>query len=422
MRLSECIAPAFWPLHRDLAEHLHTHYWLKGGRASSKSSFVAIEIILGMMRTPDANAVVYRRVADTILDSVYATLLWAIDLLGVQEFWRATKSPMQLIYKPTGQVILFRGADDPAKSKSIKFRRGYCAFLWFEELTEFRGMADVRSIMESVVRGANVRQGKKTAILYTYNPPKTSRNWTNESALAPMEDRIVHHSTYLDVPPEWLGEQTIALARDLEKHNPSAYAHEYLGEVTGTGGEVFDNLQLRAPTPEETAGADRVFCGLDFGFAVDPDSFVKWGYDRKRRRLVMLEEYEGARTPTETLAAIVKKGAGAHPVTCDSAEPRMIEELRRRGIAAHAAKKGPDSIEHGMRWLQELSAIIIDPETCPKAAQTFSAYEYAQDKNGDFLPAYPDRDNHSIDATRYALETVSAMRQAKTIKRGELGL
>lgn len=416
-RLTECIGPAFWGLHRDLATHAHTHYWCAGGRASGKSSWISVEIILGIMREPGANAVVYRKVGATLLDSVFAQLLWAIDTLGVSDYWIARKSPMQLIYKPTGQQILFRGADDPAKSKSIKFRRGFCAFLWFEELAEFHGMEDIRSIIQSTIRG-----GHDAAILYSYNPPKTARNWVNESALVPMEGRIVHRSTYKGMPAEWLGEEFLAMARDLEQTNPTAYAHEYLGEVTGTGGQVFDNLQLRAPTEEELAGADRVYCGLDFGFAVDPDSFVKWGYDRKRRRLVLLEEYEGARTPTETLAAIVKQKAGGHPVICDSAEPRMIDELRRRSIIVAPAKKGPDSIEQGMRWLQERAAIIIDPAKCPKAAATFSAYEYAQDKNGDFLPSYPDRDNHSIDATRYALETESAHRVATTTKRRDWGL
>ncbi len=417
MKLSDAICPAFWPLHEDLKAHRHTHYWCKGGRASTKSSWIAIEIVLGMMRTPGANAVVYRKVAATLLDSVFATLMWAVDVLGAADYWRAGKSPMQLTYKPTGQKILFRGADDPAKSKSIKFQRGYCAYLWFEELTEFDGMEDVRSIIQSVIRG-----GHGAAILYSYNPPKTARNWTNEAALRPMESRVIHHSTYLDVPPEWLGEEFLAMAEDLRNSNETAYRHEYLGEVTGTGGQVFDNLEMRAPTREELAGADHTYSGLDFGFAVDPDSYVRWGYDRKRRVLVLLDSYQGARTPTETLAEIVRKGSRGEPVTCDSAEPRMIEELRRRGVRATGAKKGPDSIEHGMRWLQERARIVIDPAKHPAQAAEFAGYEYRQDKNGDFLPAYPDKANHSIDATRYALETEIAQRRATTRKRKDWGL
>lgn len=417
MKLSECISPAFWDLHLDLKAHRHLHYWCDGGRASGKSSWIAIEIILGMMRTPGANAVVYRRVAETLLDSVYAQLIWAIEQLGVEDYWRAYKSPMQLVFLPTGQKILFRGADDPAKSKSIKFQKGYCAYLWFEELAEFPGPEAVRSIIQSVIRG-----GHDAAILYSYNPPKTARNWVNESALQPMEGRIVHHSDYRTMPREWLGEEFLAMAKELHDTNYTAYAHEYLGVVTGTGGQVFDNLQLRKAAPEELAGADRIYCGLDFGFAVDPDAFVKWGYDRKHRRLVLMDEYESARTPTETLAALVRRSAAGRHVTCDSADPRMIDELRRRSVNAIGAKKGPDSVEHGMRWLQELAAIIIDPDACPKAAKEFSAYEYMQDRNGDFLPAYPDRGNHLIDATRYAMETESRQRVAKTMKRRDWGL
>ena len=417
MRLSECICSSFWDLHNDLKEHRHTHYWCKGGRASGKSSWIAVEIILGMMRTPEANAVVYRKVGATLLDSVYANLGWAIDTLGVGDYWRAYKAPMQLIYKPTGQKILFRGADDPAKSKSLKFQKGYCGFLWFEELAEFSGPEDVRSIIQSAIRG-----GHHTAILYSYNPPKTSQNWVNESASEPMEGRIVHHSTYLDMPPEWLGEDFIPIAEQLQETNPQAYAHEYLGEITGTGGQVFDNLQLRPATPDELAAADRVYCGQDFGFAVDPDAFVKWGFDRRRMRLVLLDAYMGSHTPTETLAEFVRKSASGRVVTCDSADPRMINELRRRGISAVGAKKGPDSIEHGLRWLQELGAIIIDPDRFPQVAREFSGYEYLRDRTGNFLPAYPDKDNHSIDATRYAMETESMQRIAITKKRKDWGL
>lgn len=416
-RLTDCIGPAFYTLHNDLKHKGHTHYWCKGGRASGKSSWISLEIILGMMRNAEKNAIVYRKVGATLLDSVFASLLWAVDELGVSEYWTALKSPMQMTYKPTGQKILFRGADDPTKSKSIRFRHGYCGYLWFEELAEFSGPEDIRSIIQSAIRGGN-----SAAIFYSYNPPKTARSWVNEAALEPMDGRIVHESTYLQMPSEWLGDEFLAIADHLRETNPQAYAHEYLGEVTGTGGQVFDNLQLRPATPDELAAADRVYCGQDFGFAVDPDAFVKWGFDRRRMRLVLLDAYMGSHTPTETLAEFVRKSASGRVVTCDSADPRMINELRRRSVNAVGARKGPDSIEHGLRWLQELGAIIIDPDRFPQVAREFSGYEYLRDRTGNFLPAYPDKDNHSIDATRYAMETESMQRIAITKKRKDWGL
>ncbi|MDD3243084.1 MAG: PBSX family phage terminase large subunit [Eubacteriales bacterium] len=256
-------------MHRDIRSHGHTHYWLKGGRGSTKSSFLSLEIVLGMMRDPDACAAVYRRVGVTLQESVYAQLVWAINALGVAAYWRTGKSPMELEYRPTGHKILFRGADDPAKSKSIKLSRGYFKFLWFEELSEFGGMDDIRTITQSVIRG-----GGPVAIFYSYNPPKSAQNWVNAECLVPRPDRLVHHSTYLDVPPEWLGAAFLAEADMLRLTNETAYRHAYLGEVTGTGGQVFDNLRVREIARDERETFARRCNGLDFGFAVDPDALL----------------------------------------------------------------------------------------------------------------------------------------------------
>ena len=146
VRLSEVIAPAFYPVHEDLRRGGHAEYWLSGGRGSGKSSFVSLEILLGLMRDPRAGAIIYRKVADTLRDSVYAQMLWAIDRLGVAEEWQAKISPMELLYRPTGQRVLFRGADDPQKSKGIKLKEGFFKYRWFEELSEFRNRDAIRTI------------------------------------------------------------------------------------------------------------------------------------------------------------------------------------------------------------------------------------------------------------------------------------
>ena len=405
IRMSELLAPVFAPVHTDIRRGGHAEYWLYGGRGSGKSSFVSIEIVLGMMKDPQANALVVRRVAKTLRQSVYEQLCWAIDRLGVDHLWARRLSPMELIYRPTGQRILFIGADDPQKSKGIKVSRGSFKFLWFEELAEFDGMGAVNTITASAVRGDSA------VTFYTYNPPASVANWVNEEALVPREGRMRHHSDYRGMPPEWLGDSFLAEAEALRLSDETAWRHMYLGEVTGTGGQVFENLKLRPVLPEEWHGFP-TYCGLDFGFAADPDAFVRCAYDRKRRRLYVVDEFASTGLLTDRLAREVRARCGPDLTTCDSAEPRSIAQLRALGLRVTAARKGPDSVEHGLKWLQTRWEIVIDPERCPFAAREFAQYEYDRDREDRVLPRYHDHDNHTIDAVRYAMESVSGMRQA----------
>lgn len=399
-------------VHRDVRRGGHSEYWLKGGRGSTKSSFVSIELILQLMKNPQVNAIVYRRVAATLRESVYEQVVWAIDQMNLRPWFTFRLNPLEIRYKPTGQRILFRGADDPTKSKSIKLAKGYFGILWFEELAEFGGVEDIRTIKASIIRG-----GERAITFCSYNPPQTARNWVNKEAITPKDNRMVHSSTYLDVPPEWLGPDFIAEAESLKKSNDRAYRHMYMGEVTGTGGQVFNNLRVRAVSDEELNTIGRCYDGLDFGFAVDPDAFVRWAYDPRLKRIVAVDEFYGSGNTVDGLAGAVNHRTSGAIVRCDSADPRMIAELGRRGVRAVGVKKGPGSVEHGMRWLQSLGEIVVDPKRTPHIAKEFSAYEYATDKNGDFLPAYPDRDNHTIDATRYALEEMIARTNARAVRR-----
>lgn len=412
VRLSDLVAKPFWRVHRDIMSAGHDEYWLDGGRGSTKSSFISIEIIQLLIKHSQMHAIVYRKVGNTLRESVYEQIIWAIDQLGMHNKFKYRKSPLEIQYKKTGQRIIFRGADDPMKSKSIKISFGYFGILWFEELAEFEGMDDIRTIKASIIRG-----GDLSYTFYSYNPPQTARNWVNKEALVPKPNRLTHHSTYLGVPPEWLGKPFIAEAEALKATNERAYRHMYLGEITGTGGQVFSNLDIRTIPKEELDRLGRFYNGLDFGFAVDPDAFVRWAYEPKLRRITAIDEFYGAGNSTDRLAAEVGKRKGEGFVRCDSADPRMISELGGRGLLVVGVKKGPGSVEHGMRWLQSLGSIIIDPERTPNIAKEFSAYEYKQDKNGDFLPEYPDKENHTIDATRYALEEMMVGAKAKAGRR-----
>lgn len=411
VRLSEVIAPAFYPVHEDLRRGGHAEYWLSGGRGSGKSSFVSLEILLGLMRDPRAGAIIYRKVADTLRDSVYAQMLWALDRLGLAEQWQARLSPMELVRRETGQRILFRGADDPQKSKGVRLRDGYFRYLWFEELSEFDGIDAIRTIKASILRASGEGPQARTSVLCTYNPSVSPWHWVNREACAPPAGRLQHHSDYRDMPAQWLGDSFLAEADALRAQNLRAWRHMYLGEVTGTGGQVFENVRLRPIRREEWEGLP-TYSGMDFGFATDPDAFVRCAFDKKRRVLYVVDEFAALGLLIERLAKEVRARAGNDVITCDSAEPRSIAGLRACGLRVTAARKGPDSVGHGLKWLQTLGGIVIDPARCPLAAGEFSRYEYDRDRSGRVLPRYPDHDNHTIDAVRYAMESVSGMKKA----------
>lgn len=198
VKLTDVIAPSFYEVHRDIAAGGHTYYKLDGGRGSVKSTTIGSEIILGIMRDAQhgimSNAVAFRRYKEQLHDSVFEQLLWCISKLGVEGQWKATVSPLRLTFIPTGQVILFRGADKAKKSKSIKVSKGYIKYLWFEELDEFESPEKIRSVRQSVVRG-----GEAFVVFYSYNPPRSQRNWVNNPANWQRPDLLEHHSTYLTV-------------------------------------------------------------------------------------------------------------------------------------------------------------------------------------------------------------------------------
>lgn len=416
--LSDLISPSFYDLHWDLKDGLHTHYKLKGGRGSTKSSFISIEVILGMMQDHDANAVCFRKVGNTLQESVYEQLLWAIDALQVNHLWHASLTPLRLTYKPTGQRIAFRGMDDPNKAKSIKVRKGYFKYIWFEERAEMDGEEDERKVLQSMMRGGN-----KFVVFYSWNPPKSINSWVNQDVMVPRDDTVVHSSTYQTVPKDWLGEQFIIEAEHLKKVKPKAYEHEYLGIAIGTGGQVFDNITIREITDEEIAIFDKNHHGLDFGYAADPLAYIKCHYDKTRRRLFIFGEVFQVNLSNAKAVKLIKQLNPLNQiVVADSEDPRTINEFNELGLRVVGAKKGPGSVEHGIKWLQDLDEIIIDPFRCPNAKREFTGYELEKDKNGNFKGSYPDKDNHTIDGTRYSLEDEMTFRHAKVGKRSKIGL
>lgn len=401
LKLSQVIGPAFYPVAHDVFEHGHTHYDESGGRGSLKSSFVSIVVPLLLINNPGTHALVLRKVANTIRDSVYAQYVWAIGELGMADYWDAKVSPMELIYRPTGQKIMFRGTDDPMKIKSIKVPFGYIAVTHFEEKDQFAGRAEIRTILQSTMRG-----GDKYWNFESYNPPISRDNWANKDSLEERPDRLCHRSTYLEAPREWLGDQFIYEAEHLKLTNERAYQHEYLGIPVGTGGNVFENLELRRITDDEVATFDHIYQGADWGWFPDPFAFVRVHYDRARETVYFIDEiYKNKLSNEESAGIIMERGYNDTFITCDSAEPKSVADYRAMRLPAKEAVKGPGSVEYGMKWLQRRT-LVIDRKRTPHAYDEFVNYEYERDKDGEIISGYPDEKNHLIDATRYALERV----------------
>ena len=415
------IAPVYYGLHADIEAAAHQYYNLPGGRGSCKSSFVSLEIVNGVMQDESghSNAIIFRRTANTMRESVYSQIAWAIDILGVNEYWRGNVSPMSWTYTPTGAQILFRGLDDSSKLKSIKPKRGTFRYIWLEEFSELPGENFTRSVMQSVVRG-----GKDFAVFRSFNPPQSRANWANMFIAQPDDRAVTLHTSYLDVPAEWLGDSFIYEAERLKEINPTAYDHEYLGLATGTGGEVFSNIEERTITDEEIDKLGYVYHGIDFGFAQDPAVMMRVAYDSKHDTIYLLDEFYKKHCSNRELAEEIyrrgydKTGRYSSYVSpmygysstletstfiCDCAEPKSIADLQNEGLKAIACRKFPGCVLYRIKWLQNRK-LVIDPARTPNAYREFSSYQYLTDKDGVFLSDVPDANNHCIDATAYALD------------------
>lgn len=403
MWMYDLLGRSFWGLADDVRDHGHTHYDLSGGRGSLKSSCISILVPALLISHPGTHACVFRKVGNTLRDSVFNQYVWAIGELGMADYWKANKTPMELVYKPTGQKIMFRGADDPMKIKSIKVPFGYIAITHFEEKDQFAGRNEIHSILESTMRGGDLFWNFES-----YNPPISRDNWANLDTEQERPDRLCHRSVYLDAPQEWLGEQFIKEAEYMRQTNEREYRHTYLGEAVGNGADVFENLEVRAITDEEISHFDRIYNGVDWGFFPDPWAFNRMYYNAARRELYIFDEDTANKAGNrETANRLLAKGLTKQDlITADSAEPKSVNDYNAFGLRCVGAEKGAGSVDYSMKWLQQLSKIVIDPRRCPETKREFSAYEYERTKSGEIMSGYPDRNNHHIDAVRYGTERI----------------
>lgn len=409
---AELMVGTYANLNRHITSGATKEAIIKGGRGGWKSSYPGLKIPELIMENPSMHALCIRNVKDTLKDSVYEQIKWGIDKLGVADRFKCTTSPLKIVYKPTGQAIYFRGADDPIKIKSIKPPFGYIGIVWFEEFDQYSGEAAIRNMRQSAIRGTDESGQSRSIIFETFNPPPTAQSWANQY-VADIEARAndpelmkkgaeVLHTNYTDVPREWLGEEFIQEAEELRKNNPRAYENEYLGKVTGTGGNVFENLDIRDITDAEVENFDQAKQGLDWGYFPDPTAFVRLQYDPSKLIIYVFDEKKRVKTGNEELVDILKEYKKEQTIA-DNAEEKSIAFFRSSGYNIRPCVKGAGSVDYGIKWLASRAKIVIDRKRCPETAKEFEKYEYLKDKDGNFISGYPDKDNHFIDAVRYAL-------------------
>lgn len=421
---AELIVGAYANLNRHISNGTTREAIIKGGRGGWKSSYPGLKIPELIMANPSMHALCLRNVKDTLKDSVFEQLKWGIDKLGVSDRFKFTTSPLKIVYKPTGQTIYFRGADDPLKIKSIKPPFGYIGIVWFEEFDQYAGEAAIRNMRQSAIRGTDENGESRSIIFETFNPPATAQAWANQY-VADIEGRAndhekakkgteILHTCYTDVPREWLGLEFIQEAEDLKRNNPRAYENEYEGKVTGTGGNVFENLEIRDMTDAEVENFDKAKQGLDWGYFPDPTAFVRLQYDPMKMIIYVFDEKKRVKTGNEELIEVLKEYKHTQTIA-DNAEEKSIAFFRSNGYNIRPCVKGPGSVDFGVKWLASRAKIVIDRKRCPETAKEFEMYEYMKDKDGNFISGYPDENNHFIDAVRYALND-EIMRSKAAVK------
>ena len=403
IKMSELLAAKFYDVWRAAKQKNILNVVCSGGRGSGKSSNVAHIITQFLMRYP-VNAVGIRKIDNTLEQSVYEQMKWAIEEQKVTHLFKFNKSPLRITFLPRGNYMVFRGAQYPERIKSLKDSRFPFAIAWVEELAEFRTEEEVTTITNSLLRG-ELDEGLQYKFFFTYNPPKRKQSWVNKKYGTQFVsgNTFVHHSTYLDNP--FIAKEFIKEAEETKKKNEMKYRWEYMGEAIGSGITPFNNLEFREITDEEAANFDNIRNGLDFGYATDPLAFVRWHYDKKHNGIYAIDEFYGQKISNRQAANWIKsRGYQSDRIAADSAEPKSIAELHGDYNLPniYGVKKGPDSVEFGERWLDDLDFICIDPKRTPNIAREFESIDYQTDRDGNPKPRLEDKDNHTIDATRYA--------------------
>lgn len=373
---------------------------IKGSRASKKSKTCGLSYIQNLMRYPDANLLVIRKTARTLQDSCFRELKWAIYRLGVERLWRCNLSPLEMTYLPTGQKIYFRGLDDPMKVTSITVDRGVLCWMWIEEAYEVTKESDFDMLDESI-RG-QTPAGLWKQITLSFNP-WNEKCWIKPRFFDadPSPDVLAMTTNFLC--NEWLDEADLRVFERMKQNNPKRYRTAGLGEWGVAEGLIFENwieedfdIEAIRQRPGIKAGF-----GLDFGYSVDPSALCCLFLDQGNRTIYVYDElYKKQLTNPQLYAEIERMGYRKERIAADAAEPKSISELRDLGMHnIRKARKGPDSVRHGIQQIQDYR-IIVHPR-CVNFITEISNYTWATDRNGNPTQDPIDEMNHLMDALRY---------------------
>lgn len=417
---------------------------LKGGRASTKSQVAAYGIIAGCMSYKQSAVCVLN--TDKKIGEVFVpTLTDAMERMGVTKYWKLRRCPFEYVLldgngKETNVSIKMASGRDPKSLKSMKPRLGSFRYVWFEEAANFDSVDQITSIINSLARG----EGQST-IIFTYNPPKSNTSWVNEEweylhgdLISANQDlhldvikktktsetgeeytysEMISHTTYLDVcragHSSWIGPTLMAQILDIKDTKPDLYKLEYLGIPGGGETSVFPNLvqwdgifdsSNNAFNSDIRRGLDFSNSGSNYKNTADPHSYVEWAYDKSSKSIYLINGFSKNCGIAELARDVEKYNKHCFKVSTDGAVGITTETLNAqlKSPCCAPAIKGPDSIRAGIMWLQDLNAIYICKYKTKEAFEEFSKYEYLLDKDDKVTTKLPDKNNHSIDATRYA--------------------
>ena len=376
----------------------------KGGRGSIKSNFWAAIVEETIYNDDQAHCVFTRRYKTDLRGSVYNQFMKTIIRHGRIDDWEFTTSPMRAVYKKTGQQVLFVGADKPISLKSYNVTFGYVKMLLHEEADEMAGVAQMDNIEDTFLRSDTPALDVKI-----FNPPQSANNFMNAYVEEKRNDpsTFIAHSYYYNVPQKWLGKRFFERAEWFKQHKPRYYQNNYLGEVTGTGGVIFDNVETRKLTDEFIQELPYFNYGLDFGYE-HPQVFIKAYYDSDTDILYPVEEVYSRRCKNSTFARKINKYKNVE-ILADSARPDNIKEMQDWGFDIIGAKKrwgANNGRDYCWEWLRQCNKIVVDPERTPHLYKELTTLEFEQLKDGTFSSEYPRLNEDCIMALIYGLNRV----------------
>lgn len=372
---------------------------VKGSRRSKKSKTMALRSIYRIMKYPESNLLVVRKTYRTLKDSCFTELKWAIKRLQVEHLWQVRESPLEMTYMPTGQKIYFRGLDDPLKITSIAVEVGVLCWMWIEEAYEITKEEDFDTLVESMLGDCPPGLWKQTTL--TFNP-WSDRTWI-KARFFDIDDPDVLAITTNYMCNEWLSPEDRKYFERMKVANPRRYRVAGLGDWGVVDGLVYERWKEELFSMKDLPKDAQSAFGLDFGYTNDATALFCGFVSLEQRRLYVWDElYQKGLSNKAIHDQIVRMGYGKERITADSAEPKSIDELKGMGLRISGAKKGKDSINNGIQWIQDLE-IIIHPR-CVSFLTEISLYQWKKDKFGKSLNEPEDDNNHLMDAMRYALE------------------